>query len=237
MVCTGGAGWVEVEDRKPERVESGDAVVLPPGVRHRYRADRRDPWTIWWMHVTGSAVQDFVEVIHRDTASPVVALRDVYAVVQSMEETVAAVEEDETLSMLVIAAGAASRALAQITASRLLGTGATHDRIRHVQDYLRNNLDTVFSVPELAAMAGLSTSHFATLFRASAGTSVKEYLKRLRSARARQLLMMTDLPVSQIALTVGYEDALYFSRQFRAINGVSPTEFRRQAASEVLPPA
>ncbi|GAA1955217.1 AraC family transcriptional regulator [Agromyces allii] len=237
MVCTDGAGWVEVDGSGPQRVERGDAVVLPPRVRHRYQADRQDPWTIWWAHVTGDDADDFVSVILKDGASPVVALRDVYSAVQSLEEVVGALEEDESMPMLVVAAGAAWRVLTQITASRMQGAGPGNDRIRHVQEYLRNNLDTTFSVPELAAMAGLSTSHFSALFRTAAEVSVKEYLKRLRSARARELLLTTELPVTQIANAVGYDDALYFSRQFRAVNGVSPTQFRQQADFESLAPA
>ncbi|WP_431075145.1 helix-turn-helix domain-containing protein [Microbacterium phyllosphaerae] len=232
MVCTDGVGWVEWGDRDPVRVERGSAVVLAPGVRHRYRADDDDPWTIWWAHVTGSDVDDFLATIVADGRGPIVELHDVYAVVQSLDEALSALEKDETLPMLLTAAGAAWRMLAAITSSALRGTAATSDRIRQVQDYLRTNLDTDFSVPELAAMAGLSPSHFSALFRGAVGTSVKDYLKRLRSARARELLITTDSPISEVALVVGYDDALYFSRQFRSINGVSPTEFRRQAAAE-----
>lgn len=237
MVCTEGAGWVEVDEQGSRRVERGDAIVLPPGIGHRYRADRLDPWTIWWAHVTGEDVDDFVSTLAQEAGGHVVRLRDVYSAVQSLEEAMIALEEDETVPMLVIAAGAMWRLMAQIVASRARGAGATHDRIRQVQEYLRHNLDTTFSVPQLAAMAGLSTSHFSALFRAAADTSVKDYLKRLRSARARELLLTTDLPVSEVAAAVGYDDALYFSRQFRAVNGVSPSDYRRQSDFEPLAPA
>jgi AraC family transcriptional regulator of arabinose operon len=236
MVCTDGAGWVRINDGPPQRVHRGDAVVLAPHIRHRYQADRSDPWTIWWAHVTGDDVDDFVAAILADGAGPVVPLHDVYSAVQSLDDAVTALEEDETMPALLLAAGAVWRVLAQITSSRLRGTGATHDRIRQVQQYLRNNLDTPFSVPELAAMAGLSTSHFSALFRASADTSVTDYLKRLRSARARELLITTDLSISQIAAAVGYDDALYFSRQFRSVNGVSPSDFRHNSDFESLAP-
>ncbi|WP_460796820.1 helix-turn-helix domain-containing protein [Microbacterium sp. GXF0217] len=237
ILCTDGSGWVEIGDAGPLRVERGSVAILPPGTRHRYRADSADPWTIWWAHVTGSDVDDFLTAIFADGRGPIVELHDVYSAVQSLEEAVAALEEDETMPMLFAAAGALWRLLAQITSSAMRGTAVTHDRIRHVQDYLRNNLDTAFSVPELAAMAGLSTSHFSALFRSSAGTSVKDYLKRLRSARARELLLTTEMTISEIAMSVGYDDALYFSRQFRAINGVSPSEFRRQADFVLVAPA
>jgi AraC family transcriptional regulator of arabinose operon len=228
IVCTAGVGWVEVAGGPPSRVEAGDAVVLAPVVQHRYRADKRNPWTIWWMHAIGEDADDFASVILADDAGPVVAMHDVYVAVQSLEEAVTALEEDDSMPMLITASGAGWRLLAHVAASRMRGPSATIDRLRHVQDYLRNNLDTDFSVPELAAMAGLSASHFSTLFRSTAGTSAKEYLKRLRSARARELLLTTDLPVTQIAAAVGYDDALYFSRQFRAVNGTSPSMFRRQ---------
>jgi transcriptional regulator GlxA family with amidase domain len=55
---------------------------------------------------------------------------------------------------------------------------------------------------------------------------VVEYHKRLRSARARELLITTDATVADIAHSVGYDDPFYFSRQFRAINGTSPSEYR-----------
>lgn len=232
MVCTDGVGWIELDDGEPLPVHRGDAVVLPANVRHRYHADRADPWTIWWMHVQGDGVDDFVSIIL--DGGPVVRLQDVYSAVEALEEALAALEKDETTAMLIAASGAAWRALAQITASRMLGSAATNDRIHHVQDFLRNNLDADFTVPELAKMALLSPSHFSALFRAATGTSVKAYQKQLRSARARELLIMTDHSISEIAAAVGYRDSLYFSRQFRAINGVSPSEFRRTVQSESL---
>lgn len=227
MLCADGAGWVSLDEARPVRVRPGEAVVIPAGTGHRYWADAEAPWTIWWMHVTGEDVPAFVGTILGE-AHPVVPVRDVYSLVQSFEETVAALEEDETAAMLITAAGAAWRTLARIAASRLLGAAATNDRIRDVQLYLRDNLGTVFSVPELAAMAGLSASHFSALFRAATGASVKEYLKRLRSARARELLIGSDLPITAIAAAVGYADPLYFSRQFRAVNGISPSRFRER---------
>ena len=84
-------------------------------------------------------------------------------------------------------------------------------------------------MPNLAAMAGFSPSHFSARFRAATGYTVLEYVKRLRMARARRLLMLTDTPIADIASAVGYRDALYFSRHFssapvRTVNDHRPTE-------------
>ena len=53
-------------------------------------------------------------------------------------------------------------------------------------------------------MAGFSPSHFSARFRAATGFSVLEYLKRLRMARARQLLIVTENSIAEIAASVGY---------------------------------
>jgi AraC-like DNA-binding protein len=59
-----------------------------------------------------------------------------------------------------------------------------------------------------------------------------EYVKRLRMARARELLLTTDRSIADIAGEVGYPDQFYFSRQFRAVAGSSPRHFRRRVAEE-----
>lgn len=56
---------------------------------------------------------------------------------------------------------------------------------------------------------------------------MKSYFTKARIARAAELLRATGAPVKTIAAMVGYDDALYFSRAFRAARGVSPSDDRR----------
>jgi AraC-like DNA-binding protein len=84
-------------------------------------------------------------------------------------------------------------------------------------------------------MAGFSPSHFSARFRAVTGFSVVEYVKRLRMARARQLLITSELSVAEVATDVGYADPFYFSRQFRAVTGLSPRSYRQRSQEEAVP--
>lgn len=231
IACTGGAGVLELPGQKSFRVGAGAVAVIPSGTPHRYSADPHDPWSIWWLHVQGEDVAGLVSVIVGD-GEPVLRPLDPTSITAPIEDAVAALERDDTESMLYLAAGAAWRVLSQLASDRLRGPAQTGDRIRAVQDHLRAHLAEPHTVPELAALASLSVSHFSSLFRATAGIGAVEYLKRLRSARARELLLTTDAPVSEIAGLVGYPDAFYFSRQFRALNGMSPSEFRLRGAGD-----
>ncbi len=231
MVCTDGAGRLTL-GAETITVEHGHAAVIPRGEPHTYVADERSPWTLWWLHAAGPDADELAAVVLGEERDPVVAVRDLYSAVDLIEQAVVALERDETTATLYQASGAAWKLLAQLGADRLLGAASTTDRIHIVQDYLRQHLASQTSVSELARLAGLSTSHFSALFKASTGIGVVEYVKRLRSARARELLITTQAPIADIARAVGYPDPFYFSRQFRAVNGTSPSEFRAQAHAE-----
>ena len=233
MLCTDGAGWLTLDGRDWE-VTAGDAVIIPRGVPHRYGADLRSPWTIWWLHVDGTDVDSLVETALGSEPMHVLPVRDMFSAVDLIDHVVSELERDETRASLYSAAGAAWHLLSQLASDRLRGRAGTVDRIHMVQDYLRQHLASPSTVPELARLAGMSTSHFAALFTASAGIGVVEYVKRLRSARARELLITTDASIADIARAVGYSDAFYFSRQFHSVNGTSPSEYRRRSQRDSL---
>jgi AraC-like DNA-binding protein len=88
-----------------------------------------------------------------------------------------------------------------------------------------------FTLPELAEVAGMSRSVFAARFVMAMGESPIGFLKRLRLARAAQLLTRGDLPVKTVAAQVGYASRSAFTRAFVARHGVQPTAFRAAACN------
>ena len=77
-------------------------------------------------------------------------------------------------------------------------------------------------------MAKLATPYYAHVFKRLTGFSVRNFAIRCRMNLARSLLATTDHRIGEIASDLGYADALYFSRQFKAFNGMPPREFRRE---------
>ena len=231
ILCTSGVGWLEVAG-VTRRITAGTVVVIPAKTGHSYWADRTDPWTIWWMHVVGTDVMELVDQIVGSTGELVQSIGDMYTAVSLVEQALSHLERDETLASMIGAAGAAWNLLAHLASDRLRGHPLTRDRVQIVQAFLRQHLDSQSTVKDLAKLANLSTSHFSAVFKAATGMGVVEYLKRLRNARARELLISSDLSISDIALVVGYNDPFYFSRQFRAINGTTPNQFRITARKD-----
>ena len=79
---------------------------------------------------------------------------------------------------------------------------------------------------DLSAMAGLSVSHYSAVFKRQTGYAPMDYFIRLRMHQACQLLDTTELSVKEVADRLGYEDPLYFSRVFKSLHDLSPSEYR-----------
>ena len=104
-------------------------------------------------------------------------------------------------------------------------------RMQRVLDYMREELAYSPSLPDLAAVCGLSPTHFARAFRATTGLPPHRYLVSLRMEQARGLLEHTTLPIAQIALSCGFEQASSFATAFRRNVGVSPRTWRTERRS------
>jgi AraC-like DNA-binding protein len=84
------------------------------------------------------------------------------------------------------------------------------------------------ALPDLAASAKLSVSHFCAEFKRHLGMAPIEYLINHRMRRAAFLLQDQELTISAIGNQVGYEDLFHFSKLFKKHFGVSPREFRKR---------
>ncbi len=88
--------------------------------------------------------------------------------------------------------------------------------------YIDTNLDGDLTLATLAAVAGMSSSHLKTLFRASFGDPVHSFVMRRRVERARQLIEDGTLPLVQIALEAGFSHQSHMARWMRRLVGVTP---------------
>ena len=95
---------------------------------------------------------------------------------------------------------------------------------------LQSYNDADFSIERLCKKLTLSTSHVRRVFGENAGISPIKYLNYVRCEQAKNMLTNSNLSIGEIANSVGFSDALYFSRMFKKSIGISPLEYRKQNA-------
>jgi YesN/AraC family two-component response regulator len=101
--------------------------------------------------------------------------------------------------------------------------------VKQATAYIQQNYSRSFSLVELSETIGVSKSYLSRIFKMDMGISLWDYLNRLRNQKAKELLLLTDENITEIAAEVGYEDVGYFSRVFHEFTGFSPRTYRQRA--------
>jgi transcriptional regulator GlxA family with amidase domain len=93
------------------------------------------------------------------------------------------------------------------------------------------------AIRQLARLAGLSVHHFIRAFRSATGQTPHQYLRARRIDRARELLVTTPMPVTEICDAVGFQSLGSFSALFRRLSGETPTAYRSRRRTPLYIPA
>ena len=100
--------------------------------------------------------------------------------------------------------------------------------IQPVIGYMEQHFRSAISMKEMAALAGLSSTHFNQRFRELLRLSPTEFLLRLRVQFAQQRLTETDRTLAEVAVEAGFCDQSHFTKRFRRVTGLTPRQYRKR---------
>lgn len=98
--------------------------------------------------------------------------------------------------------------------------------LERVKDFLQENYSTPPGLTELAKAVGVHPTHLARVFRQFERCTAGDYVRKIRIEQARKKMISTNTPLVEIALETGFADQTHFTRSFKRITGMTPTEFR-----------
>ena len=207
-----GSGLIEQNDQRVE-LPAGSALLL----NCRY-----------WAHLDGAGVANLAEVLQpQGRLSPVTVSR---LEMQPLFESLAAEWEHGAAAQIEICL-ALHRMLALMARQLLAGDESRSNRtlIEQAAEYIRQHYAEPLSLDSLLAQTPVSKSWFLRLFRQYMGTTPYNFLLSTRITRAKELLVLTDFSVCEIAHQVGFGDESNFSTRFTAMVGQSPQQYRKSA--------
>jgi AraC-like DNA-binding protein len=226
MYCSEGGGEVHA----PQGcfpVCAGDLIYLPAGTNHEYSADAEDPWTLYWVHFDGIENSETLRQMPDWQAVTAIGIHP--RIVADFERLFELRWSGDHLDAFIYG----SYLLRQIVSYISLmarrhppGKGMAIDldaAIQFMQDHLHEHL----TLEQLAEKTGLSKFHFSRKFTAATGQPPIQYFIHLKVQRGCQLLDASDRSIKRVAGDLGYEDVYYFSRLFKKVMGLSPTQYRK----------
>jgi AraC family transcriptional regulator len=100
-------------------------------------------------------------------------------------------------------------------------------RLRRIKELVHARMEDDLSLDEMAQSVGLSTAHFARMFRKSTGETPHQFVLRQRLERAKAMLRAPDARVLDVAVACGFKTQQHFAQAFRDLWGASPTDYRQ----------
>lgn len=236
-------------------LSAGDAFVIFPDILVRYEASHTKPWSYMWIGFAGEGTEQVLRGIGVTPDHAVIRgcpisrlsrefLRIRRSIGSSSESpALSNLEASAWLRMVLSGIGRVMRNNSDSArhegqagvnddsaANAVMGSG--HRSFRSVEQAIRLltlQFGQYTSVDRIARDLGYHRSHLTKLFKDTTGLSPMQYLFKARMKKAETLLA-GDLTVAQVAASVGYNDPLFFTKQFRKWSGESPTSFRKKLA-------
>lgn len=109
---------------------------------------------------------------------------------------------------------------------RTMRRGNFKDPMEEAKAYIDNRLEQDLTLEEVACMVGLTPNYFSALFKKLNNETFVQYRIQKRMEKAKELLAIPHYRISDIASEVGYEDYPHFTKTFKKIVGITPSEYR-----------
>ena len=227
LYCTDGEGKIEMNN-EVYTLNNNTFFIIPKNVPHRYYSSEKKPWSIYWLHLSGTNSRkiyerSLVEGEHQIHDIPFEQYR-----IRAFDQMFTALEQSfssrdmEMMNFRLLYFISSFIYYKEINPT-VYSTGTVNESIL----YMKNNLDKKLTIEELSKQCNTSTSHYIRIFKQKTGQSPIAYFNQLKIQQSCQYLYFTDKNIKQICLLLGFDDQYYFSRLFTKLIGSSPSTYRK----------
>ncbi len=227
-----GCGCYVVGNERYE-LHAGDAFLVYPNQEITYYADAKDPWEYAWVGFNGSDALSLLNATDFTREHPYITEvpsgKDILHHLLCIYEV-----RGNDFSSTVEMTGRLYTALALfMRGAKKKALQSSYDGyVQKAISYISANYSYPITVKDVSDYVGLSRSHLFRSFEKVLQCSPKEYLSDYRIRQACALLVQTDLSITAVANSVGFENNLYFSKAFHKMKGISPKQYRTRALDQ-----
>jgi AraC family transcriptional regulator, arabinose operon regulatory protein len=227
VYCIRGRGWCEIEGNRHEIMPS-QLLVIPPKSPATFGTYGERLWSLIWIQLATTNTSPSAAKSHITPQTVTLGPIEKQLILALFQDVLHAFEMPCPQRLQQVSQRAMTLLDGSICIARKspqMETDAA-SRIGRTIEYMREHLNEPLRAATLAGVANMSLPHYFAQFKRVIGSSPIDYLIKLRMEHARQLLEQTSWSVKEVAVSLGYDDPLYFSRVFKSVNQTAPSDFR-----------
>lgn len=214
------------------QLSAGKGFLIEPDYQTIYMADLGDPWTYIWVGFSGAEAKEMVSALGLSQEQPIFKSDERETLKNCIMGMIEhnhgnAADTFYCLSMLYLF-------LSTIAASGREEASSRDGNIYVSQAiaYIRNHISEPLQADAVARYVGLNRSYLSTLFKQHTGLSPLKYIQKFRLTKAQHLLESSQLSVSAIAYSCGYQQPESLIKLFRQQYGMSPSAYRKMTRAQ-----
>ena len=230
VYITEGGGYFESHSVARRRVEAGTVILLFPNEQHSYAPDTQVGWSEFWIGFKGEIAERILSAGFVSPKEAIIELGLSNSLIGLYRDAIRLAERERIASQQLLS-GVVVHMLGHILyKSRSLGDGAnrTEDIVNEARQLMRERIHHSLHVQDIAEEMGVGYSWFRQSFKRVTGISPAQYMLRLLTSRAKELLMSESYTITEVADMLGFESVGQFSTLFRKIEGLTPRQFRAE---------
>ncbi len=212
---------------KEYHLSAGDMFLARESAVIYYCADEDDPWEYCWVGFNGTDAKYLLNMTSFAGDNLVIKITEHETILSLMSniyngQGADTAHETEMLGHLYLFLAK----LMQMNEEESALERGGYKYVRAALNFIKYNYSAPIDVTDIAKAVGVSRSHLYRVFMMQLSISPSDYLEKYRINEAAALLKNAELSVSEVANSVGFDDALYFSRVFKKNKGVPPSKYR-----------
>lgn len=222
-----GAGQVHIKD-KSYALTTGHLALLNCMDGYTLQASLAG-WHIYWIHLNGLMLPEIYRVMLEENKNiPIFSLEGVLDVKDLWHQILGILESEQKIKELLINEQLYHLINQLLKTNETLTTNSNkkHEKIQNVRNYLKKNFAKNISLDYLAQHFYINKYYLTRIYKETYQQTITQTLTQIRITKAKELLRYSDLSMDEIASQCGFQDASYFSKVFKKMEGESPQKYR-----------
>ncbi|WP_238884156.1 AraC family transcriptional regulator [Clostridium sp. YIM B02551] len=231
LLVNGGRGYISIEDKRYS-IEKGMLFYFNPSMTHTIEVDENEPMCFLSVHFS------YIELNYSknswvtkggDELLPLNSMEKLmdYYTIEVLFRKLTNLWDEKLLGYEFASKTILQEILYEIlnNINRKKSNYSTALKVNNIISYLNENIKRKITLNELSELVKLSPTYLSRSFKEITGYSIIEFFNKMKIDKAKELIIDGDKKVKEVAEILGFKDEFYFSRIFKRIEGISPSEF------------
>ena len=210
------------------KLSKGDCVFIDCNSYYLHETND-DLWSLKWIHFQGPSMPNIYNKYLDRGGLPTFKPQSTTLFNSTWESIYSAAASDDYIRDMKINEGLSSllSLIMEHSWHQNIPHSHTNFNIQDVKTFLDDNFSTKITLDELSKRYFINKYSLARAFNNTYGISIINYVNQHRITHSKKLLRFSDLNIEQIAYECGYDSINYYSRVFKKVEGISPSEYRK----------